>query len=219
MSKSKTDLASGSGTKKEKIIVNDGRRKIVQSVIVGSGTLIAGYTSPHNWTKPIVDSVLLPVHAQTSQITPPVTTQTFFTNSGIVRIDGESDILAKLFNVTISSAHAQFLPFVVAVTTSGSSAFVQFLSSFRDALFTANVPLDGTSIMPTWDSSSCWSPDDEGGPCGVRLVDFTPGDTSVTIEIQPCANDSRQVTVPEGPIGSLELEGCGEDNEINDQIL
>lgn len=42
------------------------RRKILKSMAAGSGAVIAGKSVPEQWAKPMIDSVLLPVHAQTS---------------------------------------------------------------------------------------------------------------------------------------------------------
>jgi len=45
---------------------NEKRRKLLKSIAAGSGAVIAGKSMPEGWTRPVVDSVLLPVHAQTS---------------------------------------------------------------------------------------------------------------------------------------------------------
>jgi len=45
---------------------NENRRKLLKSLAIGSGAVIAGKSLPENWTKPVVSSVLLPAHAQTS---------------------------------------------------------------------------------------------------------------------------------------------------------
>jgi len=42
------------------------RRKILKSVAVGSGAVLAGKTLPESWLKPVVNSVFLPSHAATS---------------------------------------------------------------------------------------------------------------------------------------------------------
>jgi hypothetical protein len=42
------------------------RRKLLKSLAAGSGAIVAGKSLPENWTKPVVDSVMLPAHAQTS---------------------------------------------------------------------------------------------------------------------------------------------------------
>ena len=39
----------------------ENRRKLLKSIATGSGAIIAGKNLPENWTKPVVDSVLLPV--------------------------------------------------------------------------------------------------------------------------------------------------------------
>ena len=39
----------------------DGKRKLVRGILASSGAFIAS-----QWTKPIVESVLVPVHAETS---------------------------------------------------------------------------------------------------------------------------------------------------------
>lgn len=48
---------------------SENRRKLLKSIAAGSGAIIAGKSLPENWTKPAVDSVLLPAHAQTSACT------------------------------------------------------------------------------------------------------------------------------------------------------
>ena len=42
------------------------RRKLLKSIAAGSGAVIAGKSLPESWVKPVVDSVMLPAHAQTS---------------------------------------------------------------------------------------------------------------------------------------------------------
>lgn len=42
------------------------RRKLLKSIAAGSGAVVAGKTLPEKWTRPAIDSVLLPAHAQTS---------------------------------------------------------------------------------------------------------------------------------------------------------
>jgi len=45
---------------------NENRRKLLKSIAAGSGAVIAGKSLPESWSKPVVDSVMLPAHAQTS---------------------------------------------------------------------------------------------------------------------------------------------------------
>ena len=45
---------------------NESRRKLLKSIAAGSGAVIAGKSLPDSWSRPVVDSVMLPAHAQTS---------------------------------------------------------------------------------------------------------------------------------------------------------
>ena len=47
------------------------RRKLLKSMAVGSGAVVAGKSVPEEWMKPIVDSVILPAHAETTGGEPP----------------------------------------------------------------------------------------------------------------------------------------------------
>lgn len=42
------------------------RRKILKSLTVASGAVIAGKSMPESWSRPIITAVVLPAHAQTS---------------------------------------------------------------------------------------------------------------------------------------------------------
>ena len=45
---------------------SESRRKILKSIAAGSGAIVAGKSLPESWSRPVVDSVMLPAHAQTS---------------------------------------------------------------------------------------------------------------------------------------------------------
>jgi hypothetical protein len=45
---------------------SESRRKLLKSIAAGSGAIVAGKSLPESWKRPIVDSVMLPAHAQTS---------------------------------------------------------------------------------------------------------------------------------------------------------
>lgn len=42
------------------------RRKLLKSIASGTGAIVAGKSLPETWSRPIVDSVMLPAHAETS---------------------------------------------------------------------------------------------------------------------------------------------------------
>ena len=48
---------------------NDSRRKLLKSIAAGSGAVVAGKTLPEAWTKPVIDTVMLPAHAETTDAT------------------------------------------------------------------------------------------------------------------------------------------------------
>lgn len=45
---------------------NQSRRTLLKSIAAGGGAVVAGKTLPDTWKKPVIDSVMLPAHAQTS---------------------------------------------------------------------------------------------------------------------------------------------------------
>jgi len=49
---------------------NESRRKLLKSIAAGSGAIVAGKSLPESWSRPVVDSVMLPAHAQTSTAPP-----------------------------------------------------------------------------------------------------------------------------------------------------
>ena len=48
----------------------ESRRKLLKSIAIGSGVVIAGKSLPESWSRPVVDSVMLPAHAETSPAEP-----------------------------------------------------------------------------------------------------------------------------------------------------
>lgn len=44
----------------------ESRRRLLKSLTLGSGALLAGRSLPDRWARPVVDSVMLPAHAQLS---------------------------------------------------------------------------------------------------------------------------------------------------------
>jgi hypothetical protein len=49
---------------------NNSRRKLIKSVLGVGGAIVTASQLPRQWTRPIVESVLLPAHAQMSQTCP-----------------------------------------------------------------------------------------------------------------------------------------------------
>jgi len=52
------------------------RRKIVKRILAGGSTVLGTYALPDKWTKPLVQSVVLPAHAGMSVVPTTTTTTT-----------------------------------------------------------------------------------------------------------------------------------------------
>lgn len=84
---------------------NKSRRKLLKSIAAGSGAVIAGKSLPESWSKPVVDSVLLPVHAQTSPspCTPCLVAATYCVGGGNGSIE-----MAVAANGTVTVTYSAF---------------------------------------------------------------------------------------------------------------
>ncbi len=49
---------------------SDSRRKLLKSILTGSGAVLAGKSLPESWSKPVVKGILLPAHAATTMCNP-----------------------------------------------------------------------------------------------------------------------------------------------------
>lgn len=87
---------------------DNSRRSTLKTLLVGGGTLTLG-ALPSKWTKPVVDSVILPVHAQTTETEPPPT-ETGPAPNGIsvpaTSLPLESGRAPRLLDYVIPSARA-----------------------------------------------------------------------------------------------------------------
>lgn len=45
------------------------RRKVLKSIAAGGGAIVAGKSLPESWSKPVVNAVMLPAHAETTDDT------------------------------------------------------------------------------------------------------------------------------------------------------
>lgn len=63
---------------------NDSRRKLLKSLAAGSGAVVAGKGIPESWSKPVINSVMLPAHAATTDDTGSLPTGTVVCSSLVV---------------------------------------------------------------------------------------------------------------------------------------
>ena len=116
---------------------------------LGSGAVIAGKSLPENWSRPVVDSVMLPAHAQTSGGP--------FAGPGAIMLPslGSDSTFAQVVDELVPEAHAIDVPTnpYVCVTPNAAldSASVKLYVDFPDTVLYefSNVPLNGSSCAYT----------------------------------------------------------------------
>ena len=125
---------------------SESRRKLLKSIAAGSGAIVAGKSLPESWSRPVVDSVMLPAHAETSPITGPF--------AGTADVDtgslGSDSIFTKATDALIPQAHAgpSFPPYVcVEANSTQDKATVKLLADKNGPkMYTFNnVPVNGST--------------------------------------------------------------------------
>ena len=77
---------------------DDKRRKLLKSIVAGGGAATVGKMLPDNWARPVVDSVMLPSHAQTSD-SGPVMVGPFASAAGpFAMAETDTDLVAQGFS-------------------------------------------------------------------------------------------------------------------------
>jgi len=167
---------------------SESRRKLLKSIAAGSGAIVAGKSLPESWSRPVVDSVMLPAHAQTSP-PPPVEEPTFGGAAlSVVLNDMDNDsMLAQLTNefadTFISPAHAGGSgngggSAAVCAPKSGSMLDVTIQTAQNNARRNGMLSIDGTpGNLDTflWSESCGFKPDNLKGQ--IRDYDAKTGFT------------------------------------------
>jgi len=147
---------------------NENRRKLLKSLAAGSGAVIAGKSLPESWSKPVVDSVMLPAHAQTSPspCTPCLVAATYCAGSGNGTGGGSIDIAVSI-NGTVSVDHSGFAvsPQTDSVDPCAGGAF----SVTANSSGSGTITVSGT--IPCGATSSIAIVEDDG--TGIRNVTAT----------------------------------------------
>ena len=86
---------------------SESRRKLLKSIAAGSGAIVAGKSLPESWSRPVVDSIMLPVHGQTS----PTSYAGTIGNSSVTQLDRSiTHLIAtapiNLLDFLVTPAHA-----------------------------------------------------------------------------------------------------------------
>lgn len=151
MKRQRPDFGTTPGTSR-------GRRKLLTSALLGAGGATAAlYLAPERWTRPIIESVTLPVHAQTSQIelgaggwfggsASMVFRDSPSSGGGLAR--GVSQFLVPPANAGATTA-APCLPFLICIDRTGSSNEIHVRVGFDN--MTGGVVVDAKTFMPNDD--------------------------------------------------------------------
>jgi len=206
---------------------NDSRRKLLKSIAAGSGAVVAGKSLPESWSKPVINSVMLPAHAETTDgsgsaggdaTTTPAPISYFDTDLDFLVTQRETGamekprLLANIANVLVPEVHASPTGIGgMSVVVAGGSASVRFLSTGSRKLYIVTAPLDGTaSGVPTLEQlgAFCKPPRPTGGPASGQLINYTPGDPNVQVRVNAADNPGWEVLVPKKPVGLLVVQNC-----------
>jgi hypothetical protein len=126
---------------------SDSRRKLLKSIAAGSGAIVAGKSLPESWSKPVVDSVMLPAHALTSPRQ--------FTSRGqtIMSAAPSSDsIFSSVTNTLLPEAQADCTYTAEACITDNGDGTVKVDATIEDcscnaAQFSANATVAGDPVV------------------------------------------------------------------------
>ncbi|GMR06977.1 MAG: hypothetical protein BMS9Abin25_1623 [Gammaproteobacteria bacterium] len=200
---------------------DESRRKLLKSIAAGSGAVIAGKNLPESWSRPVVDSIMLPVHAQTSM-------QQIFAGAAVQRaaVDGDDqNMMAQAMDYLLPKAEAggggggRFGWYICAMVTGGTVdltiAGLNWCSgTIASMIRRGNVPMDGTlTVIQAIDVNNCWSP--------------TTGQKMATVGINPANSNASNLAVVMYPkfANSFELNvgsspsGCPPTPPVYDCIL
>jgi hypothetical protein len=102
---------------------SDSRRKLLKSIAAGSGAIVAGKSLPENWTRPAVDSVMLPAHAQTSGL-----------NCGSLTADQEAGVPGGDIAIIFDENTCSLIEFDFALDGLAANAVMSFDTDMDDNL-------------------------------------------------------------------------------------
>ena len=112
---------------------SESRRKLLKSIAAGSGAIVAGKSLPENWKKPVVDSVLLPAHAQTSPVS-----GNFSANSEPLQTTLCINVVGNTASITGTIGNSITIPNVpVPGSTSGSVSGTNYTITLSNVTGTA----------------------------------------------------------------------------------
>jgi hypothetical protein len=198
------------------------RRKLLKSIAAGSGAIVAGKSLPESWSRPVVDSVMLPAHAQTSIVVGSYFNEELF---GVVPDSGllqeQNNMFAEVINYFIPNVNAGILPPISSSTACATATadnvelFLQAIVEGEDSCelsggwdpvtfqWQATLPRDGTPVAAPITS-----------PCAEASIPF-PGEPNYyvkSVTADACVIgiiDGSDITIDSGPCNTPPSQ-CGD---------
>jgi hypothetical protein len=183
---------------------NSARRRLLKSVVAGSGVFAVGRTLPESWLEPVVKSVALPAHAQTSPFAGP--TGNF---GAAVSSIGANERDGSILDMFVEPARA-LVPFDAVVGN------VQFTAYYtvreNDALICGRAMWAGNvmatlsdTVGRTGDSLDDFS--QSVGPVSLMFTNqqVSGGGVSLTASTDEAGNPSDSFIAPPGGPGCLNV--------------
>ncbi len=178
------------------------RRILLKSIVSGFGAVVAGKSLPKSWSKPVVDSVMLPAHAETTggSVKVLVETPTWYSDDFTFGgIQAQTLLLEDALSVLVQDAQASCLTTQgsMCVDTRNAPAFkaqVLVTDGFLEALYTGVGTIEGGAAKLSFTRGCNWFGE-------VTIAVSTPGENGVDYTVTSCggfavAND----TAPPGQI-------------------
>ena len=133
------------------------RRKALKNILAGSGTVVTAAAMQDKWAKPVIESVVLPAHAETSIASFSVTLQASLDRNEILDLfvpTAHADTTSTTTTTTTTTTPSPSTPPPgttglpptglkdICINVSGTSAAVQVTLQNTPSLFTGNLTLD-----------------------------------------------------------------------------
>ncbi len=183
MSNNKEDikLSGQSVDKSDDASVTNVRRKALKSLLVSGGVVTGASILPQKWSRPVVDSVILPSHASTtddsdSGSTEETTVNYYYNDNSLVqnRTGSENRLFAeRILDAVVPTAQAVQLPHTIyiCIAITGNTYKARVIRHVPPGLRLADYDgLEGTigvaKSLPTPD----WRCSSSGGTTGTILV-------------------------------------------------
>lgn len=207
-------MKDNSNEKSGKSNSTHGRRDLLKKLALSSSALAAGGVIPKHWVRPVVDTVVIPAHAQTSG-------GVFFGSVLAVIVQNENflgeptSIFAQALDSTVPAAHAtdvgQGSPHTLCIEDNGSSMAITYQNPANIYRFQGSLQKNGTpgTLTLVAKGTACDDP-----YCGtIRPATITSvSASSVTVELPRCTTPGAyELTVTlGGPCSFPALGSCEE---------